>query len=73
MVMSVRSFTRATEFKHIERFREAGIRTYEGPNTCLQCHDTMKIHTKDGVREVDPLEDIVNSTHFMFQQSVGGF
>ncbi len=31
---------------HVARFREAGIMSYEGPRTCLECHRTMEI--RDG-------------------------
>ena len=42
----VSSFGRKAGLSHIERFREAGIREYRGPETCLQCHRTIRV--KDG-------------------------
>ena len=33
----------AGEFKHIARFREAGIRGYDGPATCLGCHRDISV------------------------------
>jgi len=73
-LMNTPSFLRQTEFKHIKYFREADIRQYEGPNTCLQCHKTIKVHHADGTNStVNTLEDIVNSVHFKFQSSAAGF
>jgi hypothetical protein len=74
MLMNTDSFVRDAEPRHIEYFRKAGIRRYEGPNTCLQCHAHMSVTHPDGHRkEVDTLEDIVNSVHFKFQSDSGGF
>jgi len=74
MLMNTPSFLRQTDFKHIEYFRDAGIRQYEGPKTCLQCHQSIKVHHADGTTtRVNPLDDIVNSVHFKFQTSASGF
>jgi hypothetical protein len=74
MLMNTPSFRRQTDFRHIKYFREAGIRQYEGPQTCLQCHQTINVHHADGTSStVDTLEDIVNSVHFKFQSSAAGF
>ena len=34
------SYLRDTEYPHIKYFRDAGIRRYVGPETCLGCHPT---------------------------------
>src|SRR4030042_2201824 len=35
------SFT--DKFDHVKRFKDAGILAYEGPKTCLQCHEQIKV------------------------------
>ncbi|MBF0624359.1 MAG: nitrite reductase [Magnetococcales bacterium] len=73
MLMKTRSIVRSAPFPHIEYFREAGIRQYKGPETCLTCHTKMKIASADGVKEVKTLDDVVESVHFKFQLSGPGF
>lgn len=74
MLMNTPSVVSAAEPSHIKYFRAAGIRRYEGPATCLQCHQTISVHHGHGeVTTVDTLEDIVNSVHFKFQSAGGGF
>ena len=74
MLMNTPSFLRQTDFKHIKYFRNAGIRQYKGPKTCLRCHQTLKVHHADGRQTtVDTLEDVVNSVHFKFQSTDAGF
>ena len=75
MLMRTPSFVREHEPTHIRYFREAGIREYEGPDTCLRCHATIQVTRSDGRTErVDTLSDIVNSVHFKFQsEASGGF
>lgn len=60
---------------HVDRFREAGIRTYEGPKTCLQCHEEMTVHTKGGGTEtVDLVDDVMSSVHYrLFSSERGAF
>lgn len=62
-------------FSHIERFREAGITTYEGPQTCLQCHETMSYRTPDGETiEVNTMDDVMNTVHYrLFSDKHQGF
>ena len=73
MLMSTPSFVREHEPSHIQYFRDAGIRRYDGPQTCLQCHATIQVRHADGrTSEVNTLEDIVNSVHFKFQSDTGG-
>jgi hypothetical protein len=74
MLMNTPSFVSAVEPKHIKYFREAGIRQYKGPETCLRCHETITVgHGTGELKTVDTLQDIVNSVHFKFQTSGGGF
>ncbi|EGV31977.1 hypothetical protein ThidrDRAFT_1551 [Thiorhodococcus drewsii AZ1] len=74
ILMGTESVVRDAEPSHIKYFRDAGIRRYEGPDTCLTCHATIKIDHPDGsVSTINTLNDIVNSVHFKFQSSSGGF
>ncbi len=67
------------EFSHVAIFREAGITTYEGPQTCLRCHE--KIEVKDPssgeMHEVNLMDNLTGSAHFRFytekHQNVYGF
>jgi len=75
ILMSTPSYMEDTEYAHVKYFRDAGIRTYQGPSTCLECHATMRVEHPDGrVSVVDTLADIVDSVHFKFQSvEAGGF
>ena len=54
-------------FKHIERFRKAGIRRYEGPKTCLRCHKTIRVKGNDGkYHEEDLMDNLTHSAHYLF-------
>jgi hypothetical protein len=57
-----------TDFPHVERFKKAGILSYEGPKTCLKCH--RRISVKDpatrGVRKVDLMDNLLRSAHYRF-------
>ncbi|MFP4602485.1 MAG: nitrite reductase, partial [Halochromatium sp.] len=73
ILMNTPSFFEEADYQHIEYFRKAGIREYQGPETCLQCHETIDITHEDGtVETVDTLENIVNTVHFKFQSAAGG-
>jgi hypothetical protein len=55
-------------FDHIKRFREAGIFAYEGPQTCLQCHEAITItdlKSGDTVAE-DLMDNLTHSAHYRF-------
>ena len=74
MLLNTRSFQNQTKFKHIKYFRDAGIRQYKGPETCLKCHETMKVTHADGsIETVNTMDDVVNSIHFTFMRKVAGF
>lgn len=61
----VTSFGRRAGLAHIDRFRKAGIREYRGPETCLQCHRTMRVPDGNGgYRTVDTRADVEHSVHF---------
>jgi hypothetical protein len=68
-VQKLRSQRDRLNLHHIERFREAGIMQYEGPRTCLKCHEEMKVMWPEGVRTVDTMEDVINTSHFRFFRS----
>ena len=58
----------AIKFKHTERFRDAGILAYEGPQTCLQCHQNISV--KDAItgeeKDVDLMTNLTGSVHYRF-------
>ncbi len=59
-------------FDHIERFRKAGIRAYEGPKTCQTCHKEVTVpdghggYTRENLRR-----NIETSVHFTFNRKQG--
>jgi hypothetical protein len=74
MLMNTPSFINESKFKHIKYFRDAGIRQYKGPETCLQCHENMHVRKENGeIVKVNTMDDVLNSIHFTFQKSVKGF
>jgi len=61
----VASFGRKAGLDHVERFRKAGIREYRGPETCLQCHATMKVRDgRGGYTTVSTRRNVEESVHF---------
>ena len=74
MLLKTRSFLRESDFPHIKYFRQAGIRRYEGPSTCLTCHETMHVSDGNGTqKEVDTLDDVLSTVHYKFQSTDQGF
>jgi hypothetical protein len=56
------------DFAHIDRFRKAGVLTYDGPQTCLTCHKMIEVEdavTKEK-KKVDLMENLTTSAHFRF-------
>jgi len=54
-------------FDHIERFRDAGIMSYEGPATCLGCHQRITFQDADGItRSEDLMDNLTSSAHYRF-------
>jgi len=73
-LMHTPSFLRLSSFKHIEFFRNEGIRKYEGPKTCLRCHKDIDVTHANGTTEkVDLMDDVINSVHFSFEKRTAGF
>lgn len=67
------------EFFHIDLFRKAGIRSYEGPKTCLTCHEEVQLgdaHTGK-MKTVNLMENLLSSSHYRFftmrHENVYGF
>ncbi len=61
----VTSFDRRAGLSHIERFRRAGIREYRGPETCLQCHEKIRVADgKGGYTTVRLRDNLQHSVHF---------
>ncbi len=74
ILMNTPTFQHETEYPHIKYFRDAGIRQYEGPKTCLRCHETINVKTHTGEKhKVNTLDDVLNSVHFKFQRTAPGF
>ena len=56
------------DFTHIERFKEEGILAYEGPQTCLSCHEEITINdaiTGDE-KTVNLMDNLTGSAHYSF-------
>jgi len=69
-----RSLRDKSGYSHIGYFRDAGIRQYEGPKTCLQCHESIKVkHPGEEVKEIDTMKDVMTSAHFQLFKKVEGF
>ena len=61
---------RSLTFDHIEHFAEAGILVYEGPHTCLSCHDKITVADgRGGTQEVGLLDNLTDSVHYRFFSS----
>ncbi len=56
------------DFNHIERFKKAGIKVYEGPKTCLACHAKMTVHDPEAkmTKEVGLMDNLLTSAHYRF-------
>ena len=56
------------DFAHIERFRENHILAYEGPKTCLTCHNEIKVkdHATNQAKNVDLMDNLLSSSHYKF-------
>jgi hypothetical protein len=66
------SSEKSSGLKHVDYFREAGIRSYEGPKTCQQCHSSIKIVDADRkTRKVNLRDDLTHSVHFNFAAQKG--
>jgi len=62
---NVPSFSKRAGLVHIDRFRKAGIREYRGAQTCLRCHQTMRVKDGRGGYTTEKTRDnIERSVHF---------
>ena len=55
-------------FKHVDIFRDSGVFVYEGPSTCLRCHQDIEyadVTTGDTVRD-DMWHNVLTSSHYRF-------
>jgi len=72
-------FNSTGKFNHIERFRKANILSYEGPKTCLQCHEKIMVQDVETgrMKTVKLMNNLTNSAHYKFftmnHQNVWGF
>jgi len=59
------------EFKHIDIFRDSNVTTYEGPATCLRCHDDIEITDAmtGEIKKTDLMDNLTGSVHFRFFSS----
>jgi hypothetical protein len=62
------------EFKHIQIFKDNSIRSYRGPATCLECHETITVldHATQEEKEVDLMENLLSSAHYSFHSKAHG-
>ncbi len=55
------------EFAHVQRFKEAGIHSYEGPATCLGCHQEITYEDAQGQTvTADLMDNLTGSAHYRF-------
>ena len=57
----------ADDFDHIALFQVEGLMTYEGPSTCLKCHE--KIHYTDASDQqvsTNLMDNLTSSAHYRF-------
>jgi hypothetical protein len=57
----------AGDFKHITIFQENGLLAYEGPATCLACHEKIQFTDQaDQEHSVDLMDNLTSSAHYRF-------
>lgn len=57
----------SSDFNHVELFREKGILSYDGPATCLGCHDKIEYVDAEGQEQsVDLMANLTDSAHYRF-------
>ena len=70
--VALRSAEQRSGLSHIRRFREAGITSYEGPETCLGCHGQIRVSDGNGgYEQVGLRENLTSTTHFTFAPMTG--
>ena len=52
-------------YDHALRFEKYGITSYEGPKTCLKCHETIRVQNPDTGEweDVKTIDNVVESVH----------
>jgi len=55
-------------FRHISRFMQAGIQSYEGPQTCITCHEEITVQNAvtGKIERVDLMDNLLSSAHYRF-------
>ncbi|HEY6867734.1 MAG TPA: nitrite reductase, partial [Candidatus Eisenbacteria bacterium] len=72
LASDVRSFDGRAGFSHIDRFRKAGIRSYEGPQTCMGCHQNIRVRDgRGGYQTVSLRTNLESSVHFGLNKTTG--
>ncbi|MBN1447142.1 MAG: hypothetical protein JXA28_04370 [Bacteroidetes bacterium] len=58
----------AMDFPHVAIFRDAGITAYEGPKTCLSCHEEITVEDAHSGKEktLDLMNNLLTSAHYRF-------
>lgn len=58
----------STDFDHIQRFADEGILAYEGPQTCLRCHDSIQVtdQSTGESKKLDLMHNLTTSAHYRF-------
>ena len=55
------------DLAHVDRFAEEGLTAYEGPRTCLGCHDEVTwIGDDDRSHTQDLMTNLTGSAHYLF-------
>lgn len=56
------------DYPHVETFRDSSVLAYEGPATCLRCHQDIEVQDSqsDTAKTVDLMENLVTSSHYRF-------
>ncbi len=55
------------DFDHVTHFRDDGIRSYDGPATCLQCHAELTYDDSTGApTTTDLMDNLTGSAHYRF-------
>lgn len=55
-------------FNHIDRFRDEKILAYEGPKTCLKCHENIEVTDvkTEEKKTVNLMANLLSSSHYRF-------
>ena len=57
----------SSDFTHVGLFREEGILSYDGPATCLECHETLDYTDAEGQEQtVKLMSNLTDSAHYRF-------